>query len=123
LRDVKHLVPVVTRHQRNLRSRLLRTPSDQVAVDAVLNGHYSLPICAYRTDNRPRQAPLYFDNPTWRVGLQDGLLASNERVHDLLNAYGIKHDWETYKGDHGNRLGERIDTRMLPFFSEHLAFK
>jgi enterochelin esterase-like enzyme len=55
------------------------------------------------------------------IGLQDGLLTSNERMHDLLNAYGIKHSWETYEGDHGNRLGERIETRMVPFFSEHLA--
>jgi hypothetical protein len=47
----------------------------------------------------------------------------NERMHDLLNANGIKHDWETYEGDHGNRLGERIETRTLPFFSEHLAFE
>jgi S-formylglutathione hydrolase len=45
------------------------------------------------------------------------------RADDLLNAYGIKHDWETYEGDHGNRLRERIETGMLPFFSEHLAFK
>ena len=57
------------------------------------------------------------------IGLQDGLLASNQRMHEVLDSYGIKHSWETYEGDHGNRLGERIETRMLPFFSEHLAFK
>jgi hypothetical protein len=44
-------------------------------------------------------------------------------MHGLLDAYGIKHSWETYEGDHGNRLGERIETRMAPFFSEHLAVK
>jgi hypothetical protein len=42
----------------NLRSRLLRTPSDQAAVVAVLNGHFLCQICAYRTDNRPRPTSI-----------------------------------------------------------------
>ena len=53
--------------------------------------------------------------------MQDGLLASNERMHALLEAYKVEHTWETYEGDHGNRLPERIETRMVPFFSKHLA--
>jgi enterochelin esterase-like enzyme len=55
------------------------------------------------------------------IGLQDGLLASNERMHALLESYKVEHSWETYEGDHGNRLPERIETRMVPFFSKHLA--
>jgi S-formylglutathione hydrolase FrmB len=57
------------------------------------------------------------------IGLQDNLLAGNERMHELLEAYGIEHQWETYEGGHGDRLGERIEGRMLPFFSEHLRFE
>jgi S-formylglutathione hydrolase FrmB len=54
------------------------------------------------------------------IGLQDNLLASNQRMHELLNAYKLDHSWETYEGDHGNRLAERLEGRMLPFFSKHL---
>jgi len=57
------------------------------------------------------------------IGLQDGLLASNERMHALLESYKIPHAWETYQGDHGGQLAERIETRMVPFFSKHLAFR
>ncbi len=56
------------------------------------------------------------------IGLKDNLFASNERMHNLLDAYGIEHSWETYEGGHGDRLGERIEERMLPFFSRHLKF-
>ena len=41
----------------------------------------------------------------------------------LLEAYGIPHQYENYEGDHINRIAERIRTRTLPFFSEHLEFE
>lgn len=56
------------------------------------------------------------------IGLQDGLLQGNERLHILLDEYGIEHRWETYEGGHGEILGERMQLRMLPFMSEHLYF-
>jgi len=43
-------------------------------------------------------------------------------MHALLDAYGIEHSWETYDGAHGDKLGDRIEARMLPFFSKHLEF-
>ncbi len=55
------------------------------------------------------------------VGLQDGLVGGNERLHDILTAYGVDHDWETYEGDHTNRIPERFETDLMPFFTEHLA--
>ena len=55
------------------------------------------------------------------IGLQDGLLGGNERLHEILEGYGIEHSWETYEGDHTNRIPERFETDLLPFFSEHLA--
>jgi enterochelin esterase-like enzyme len=54
------------------------------------------------------------------IGLQDGLLAGNERLHEILDGYGIVHSWETYEGDHTNRIPERFATDLLPFFGEHL---
>ena len=56
------------------------------------------------------------------VGLQDGLMASNEQLADALAAYGIDHSFETYEGDHSNRIAERMEHDVIPFFSEHLSF-
>ena len=56
------------------------------------------------------------------VGNQDGLAASNRQLVDSLKAFGIPHTFETYEGDHNNRVPERIETRVLPFFSSNLSF-
>jgi enterochelin esterase-like enzyme len=57
------------------------------------------------------------------VGDKDGLLGDNTAMHQQLEAYGIKHAWETYDGDHVNHVPERFEKKTLPFFAEHLAFK
>jgi S-formylglutathione hydrolase FrmB len=67
-------------------------------------------------------ALLQFEAIGMEIGLQDGLLQGNERLHELLDEYGIEHRWETYEGGHGEILGERMQLRMLPFMSEHLYF-
>lgn len=56
------------------------------------------------------------------VGLQDTLLATNRQLADALDAYEIDHHFETYDGDHTNRIADRIEQHVLPFFSQHLAF-
>jgi len=57
------------------------------------------------------------------AGLQDmGISNSTKKLHELLNAYNIQHVYESYQGNHINRIAERIRTRTLPFFSEHLSF-
>jgi enterochelin esterase-like enzyme len=40
----------------------------------------------------------------------------------ILNGYKLAHDWGSYEGDHLNRVGERIEKVMLPFFAKHLTF-
>jgi enterochelin esterase-like enzyme len=40
----------------------------------------------------------------------------------ILNEYKLAHDWGSYEGDHLNRVGERIEKFMMPFFAKHLAF-
>jgi S-formylglutathione hydrolase len=35
----------------------------------------------------------------------------------------VPHEYETYVGDHRNRLGARMSTRILPFFGRTLAFR
>lgn len=58
------------------------------------------------------------------AGLQDrGISNSTRKLHELLEIYRIPHLYETYEGDHINRIADRIRTRTLPFFSENLVFE
>jgi hypothetical protein len=58
------------------------------------------------------------------AGDQDrGISGSTKRLHELLTSYEVPHLYESYEGDHLNRIAERIRTRTLPFFSEHLVFE
>jgi hypothetical protein len=43
-------------------------------------------------------------------------------MHAELLKFGIKHDWELYEGDHGNRVSERLEKVVFPFFAKHLVF-
>jgi enterochelin esterase-like enzyme len=52
-----------------------------------------------------------------------GISGSTRKLHDLLDSYEIPHMYESYDGDHLNRIAERIRTRTLPFFSENLVFE
>jgi len=54
------------------------------------------------------------------VGEQDNLIGSNRVLSDMLTEYGVTHVWETYEGNHVNRITQRFEGSVLPFFSEHL---
>jgi enterochelin esterase-like enzyme len=54
------------------------------------------------------------------VGLQDFLLQDNATMDQLLTTFGIKHTYETYEGDHVNRVDQRFEQHVLPFFSQQL---
>jgi S-formylglutathione hydrolase FrmB len=56
------------------------------------------------------------------VGTKDGLLASNKELEQAMTQFGIMHVYEEYDGDHTNRIADRIETRVLPFFSNNLSF-
>ena len=56
------------------------------------------------------------------IGLQDGLIAGNRLLVDGLTRFGIAHTFETYEGDHGNRIPQRLEEKVLPFFSKQLSF-
>jgi S-formylglutathione hydrolase FrmB len=55
------------------------------------------------------------------VGDADPLGADNLRLDAALTRLGVEHLFEQYEGDHGNRVRERFASKVLPFFSEHLA--
>jgi S-formylglutathione hydrolase len=57
------------------------------------------------------------------VGLQDGLLATNQEMDASLTQIGIPHKFETYEGDHTNKVKERFEMSVLPFFSENLKIE
>jgi len=52
-----------------------------------------------------------------------GIAASIRTLDNELKKYGIPHFFEIYQGDHVNRVGERIETKMLKFFAENLSFQ
>lgn len=54
------------------------------------------------------------------IGDKDFLLDGNRLFREELDKFGIKYDFELYEGDHGNRIGERIRTEVMPFFGKHL---
>jgi hypothetical protein len=42
---------------------------------------------------------------------------------ERLERFRIPHTFETYEGDHGNRVMQRLEEKVLPFFSQHLVFE
>jgi S-formylglutathione hydrolase len=56
------------------------------------------------------------------IGLQDNLITSNEVFVDRLARFGVPHTFETYEGDHGNRIPQRLEEDVLHFVSQKLSF-
>lgn len=56
------------------------------------------------------------------VGRQDGLIGGNNDLVAALTRLGVPHTYETYEGDHNNRVQERFASKVLPFFSGNLTF-
>ena len=62
------------------------------------------------------------------IGLEAGeqdpvAVEGTKQLHALLESYSIAHGYESYDGDHLNRIHERITTKLLPFFAAHLETK
>ena len=51
----------------------------------------------------------------------DTLIVSNRQLHDALTRLRVPHAYEEYDGDHTNRIRERIERNLLPFFSKNLV--
>lgn len=43
-------------------------------------------------------------------------------LDQVLNDYGVPHTYEVYEGDHVSGIADRLQTKVLPFFSKHLSF-
>jgi enterochelin esterase-like enzyme len=57
------------------------------------------------------------------VGLQDPLLKGNVMMHEALLRVGVAHEYVNYEGDHVNRIPERFEKNVLPWFAKQLVFK
>ncbi len=57
------------------------------------------------------------------VGTKDSaaLYGANVQLHGLLMTLNIRHVFEEYDGDHTNRIKERVEQKVLPYFARVLA--
>ena len=56
------------------------------------------------------------------VGDMDNLKVDTGKLHDVLTAYGITHDFEVYPGTHTSNVAVRFQEHVLPFFGRTLSF-
>jgi S-formylglutathione hydrolase FrmB len=77
-----------------------------------------IPMIGQHVNDLKRYAAIRFD-----VGTSDNLLETNRQIDAAMSKAGIRHTFDTYDGDHNGRIAERIETRVLPFFSQTLAFR
>lgn len=57
------------------------------------------------------------------VGTADSLLPGVRSLDAALTRYGVAHSYETYDGDHLNRIASRFQKNVLPFFAHNLEFE
>ena len=55
------------------------------------------------------------------VGDKDPFVTTNRQLNESLTRLDVANSLEIYDGDHGNRVGERFVSKVLPFFSQHLG--
>jgi S-formylglutathione hydrolase len=55
------------------------------------------------------------------IGTMDSLLPANKALRATMTKLRIPHTYEEYDGDHTNKVRERIESHVLPFFSQNLA--
>lgn len=67
-------------------------------------------------DNLQRYRAIALD-----VGDEDGLRFDMEKLHQILDRYGIKNSFEIYHGTHTSAVAYRFQNHVIPFFSENLC--
>lgn len=56
------------------------------------------------------------------VGTRDPLIVQSQMLDAAMNVYKIPHTFETYDGTHVSGIAMRLETKVFPYFSRHLAF-
>jgi S-formylglutathione hydrolase len=88
------------------------------AVMADWSANMIIPEASQYRANLARLHGLRFD-----VGKQEqfpSILAGARDFSQLLKRNGIQHEFEEYEGTHMSKIGERLETVVLPFFSKVL---
>ena len=55
------------------------------------------------------------------VGDQDELRFNTQKLHEILDSYGIKNNFEIYHGTHTSAVADRFQNHVIPFFSQNLC--
>ncbi|WP_340113716.1 BspA family leucine-rich repeat surface protein [Maribellus mangrovi] len=78
--------------------------------------HDPITVVAGFKNNLEKIKAIQFD-----CGTNDELFNQNKDFSEVLSDLGIEHTFEQYLGDHWNKLTERIENKLLPFFSANLS--
>ncbi len=90
----------------------------QPLVAAKWNANAPLAMIDQYIPNLKRLHAIAFD-----AGTEDRQIAATIRTLDqILSSYGIAHTYETYEGTHTSHVADRMEKKMMPFFSKNLAF-
>jgi S-formylglutathione hydrolase FrmB len=68
-------------------------------------------------DNLNQLKAIRFD-----CGVSDQILSDSRAFANALKEQGTPFIYEEYEGDHGNRIREWVETKVLPFLSQILEF-
>jgi S-formylglutathione hydrolase FrmB len=55
------------------------------------------------------------------IGDKDPFVSTSRQLDEALTRLGVPHTFEIYDGDHGNRVRERFELHVLPFFARQLS--
>ena len=55
------------------------------------------------------------------VGDRDPFATTNTQLGESLTRLKVSHTFQIYEGDHGNRIRERFETIVLPWFARALV--
>jgi hypothetical protein len=54
-------------------------------------------------------------------GNQDDLRSDAQKLHQILDNYGIQTSFEIYHGTHTSTVADRFQNQVIPFFSANLC--
>ena len=57
------------------------------------------------------------------VGDQDQLKSDAQKLHQVLDQYGLTSSFEVYSGTHTSAVADRIQNHVIPFMSRNLCFQ
>jgi enterochelin esterase-like enzyme len=57
------------------------------------------------------------------VGDQDQLKVDTQKMHEVLDRYGLSNSFEIYPGTHTSAVADRIQNHVMPFMSRSLCFQ